>query len=110
MVIHVNELCKFILNKFPIGGDVLPLIVEYRLSNLIRHVLWYELFVLLDPKAVKVDILKMFRVRSFFLYACHFVACGHINKMGEMIKDMHLGFSNCKNTRPHTMDLYYFYC
>jgi len=81
MVMHVNELCTFIFHKFPINGDYLPPIVEYRLGNLIRHILWYELFVLLAPQAVKVDLSKMLRVRSFFLYACHFVACGHINRL-----------------------------
>lgn len=110
MVRHVNELCEFIFNKYPLGGDLLPLIVEYRLSQLIRTVLWHECYVLVAPAQVKLDFAKMFRVRSFFMYACNILPCGHINRNMEFMKDMHLGFGyHNKALRPHTIKLYYFY-
>jgi len=87
---HTNELCRFVFNQFE-PGEVFPYVVEYRLSTLIRHVFWHEMYALIVPEDIKLDMATVLTTRNFMMFGCYFLPCGFINKSMDTLKDSHIG-------------------
>lgn len=110
LVKHVNDLATYIFSKYPQANELVPYIIEYRLSNLIRHVFWFEMFALLAPEDIRMDMLSLFKSQNFFMYASYFLPCGFTNGNWDMIKDGHLGFGTMvyPNSK-HSLAMYKFF-
>jgi hypothetical protein len=70
-----------------------PQLLEYRLFFLLTQIIWTELFFLICPDDINLDLVMLFNVRNFSVFASTIAPCGRIGEGYYEIERSHVGRS-----------------
>lgn len=65
-------------DKYTISQHV-PILLDYRLSMILQHLIWFEVFDILDEK-VSLDIVSLLNIRGYGPYTGLIAPCGRISE------------------------------
>lgn len=90
---HILDLLRYFFSRFK---NMIPNLIEYRLSMLARNLIAFEVFELISPEDIQVDVYDLMLLRGNGLYTAYFSPCG-LNQITEKyIRNYH-----CAHDRTH---------
>jgi hypothetical protein len=77
LIEHVIDVCAYLFQKYTLSMT-LPKIVDYRLSMLLRHLLWFELFAIFSPQDIKVSLPTLLTYANMGIFGIFVAPCGKL--------------------------------
>ena len=65
--------------------------VDYRLACLLQSLIWFELFEIFEPQAVRLDLGALLGLRNFGVYGMYVAPCSRVAQDYAAMLSLHFG-------------------
>ena len=87
---YVIEIAQYFFTKFGIVNNPFPYVIDHNLAVMIFNLLYYEIFLMFEPEAIKIDPLRLLCLRGNALNKSYILPCGTTNSSFKVLEKAHL--------------------